>query len=935
MTQFPITPYLKEICSTLHSSPCRAIVLTAETGAGKSTILPLGLLENFEGKILMTEPRRLAVLGVANRVASLLDEECGGQVGYRIHLESKIGKNTRLEVLTEAILIKMLQDDPLLENYNVVVLDEFHERSVNTDLALAFLKEAMELRDDLFVVIMSATIDGEKVSRYLGNAECGIQNAELEGDADDDEGSKKIGKKGTVLQNDAAVNGGAVYQDGTAVNGETVYPNETVFQNETAVNGRGKSQLDVTYVNGGAPIVKIPGRTFPVSVEYDEKSKIEDVVLRLAYSKKESGNVLVFLPGIKEIKRVYEAVAVELGDDEDFEICMLHSSISFDEQKKVLTPVREGCRRIILSSAIAETSLTVPGVTCVVDSGLSRVNKMNVATGMENLVTEMESEFSAAQRCGRAGREQPGKCIRLWNEKEMLVKESLPEILRADLTELVLECAERGIFGAEKIAWIDKPGDGSWAASCELLKNLGCIKADGHITQKGSAVLKMGLHPRLACIALEGNLNDLGTVLLILKYSQYAQSSQAIQKKFVEDLKRRKGNSEFGKRNAELVGETNDEEGSEKIGKMGTDLRSVTALSNSPLLLLAGFPDRLAMRLSEQNSEHSEYQFATGRKATLHKSIKIAPKWIVAPEVMAGDSEGIIFEFEEITEAEVNSWLEGRLETKVECGFVDGKVQKVENTCYGRLVISGRRLVAEAEDYKLAWAGEIRRKGLECLPLDEKCSRFLLRVKFYRQQVGAGFGDESEAGVYGGAVGDRSGTSVFGGTLGDASMTDVNGSGFGDKSEAGDKSSSPTTLETYLKNTVDQWLLPFMTGEKLNSQVIYDALYWFLDGATVDKEVPEIMILPNGAKAKVKYEQQDVIKPTVEIIIQRIFGCMETPKVMGMKVLLKLLSPASRPLQITEDLEHFWTGAWPEICKEMKGRYPKHNWDYRIVEVEK
>ena len=349
MNQYPITPYLDDICVALRESPSRFLILTAETAAGKSTVLPLALLQNFSGKMIMTEPRRIAVLGVANRLAESANS---GEVGYKIHLENHITKETRLEVVTEAILIRQLQSDPALEDYNVIVLDEFHERSVNTDLALAFLKESMMLRDDLFVVIMSATINTKKLQEYLSDC------------------------------------------------GET-------------------------------PVFKLPGRQFPVQVLYEPQKSVVSAV-REALSSFESvqyKNILVFLPSISDIRKAQEAL-LDTGlfdDDGDNELCILHSSISLEEQKRVLKETTK--RRVILSSAIAETSLTVPGVTTVIDSGLARINRLDINTGMEKLTTETESEFSAEQRKGRAGRLCEGTCIRLWNKHDPRIKELAPEIL--------------------------------------------------------------------------------------------------------------------------------------------------------------------------------------------------------------------------------------------------------------------------------------------------------------------------------------------------------------------------------------------------------------------------------------------------------------------------------------------------------------------------
>lgn len=771
ISSFPITPFLEEICDKLKKSQNRAIVLTAETGAGKSTILPLGLLENFDGKILMTEPRRLAVLGVANRVADLLDEKPGDSVGYRIQLETKKSDYTRLEVVTEAILVRELQKDPALEKFNVVVLDEFHERSVNLDLALAFLKEAMMLREDLFVVVMSATIDANKISEYLGS--------------------------------------------------------------ET-------------------PVVDVPGRTFPVEFQY-LPTKTATSAIQYALENTD-GNILAFLPGIYEIRKCYNELIDIYGSckTDNLEIHILHSSINFEDQKKILTPCADNkVRRVIISSAIAETSLTIPGISVVVDSGLSRVNRLNIATGMENLVTERESEFSAKQRAGRAGREKPGKCLRLWEEKNPLPKELAPEILRTDLLSVALECSERGVFEASKIDWLDKPSEAAWKTGFELLLNLGCVKADGHITDKGKAVLQMGVSVRLACIALSAyewkDKNE-----LILKYSSYSKSDRNTQQRFLEKIHNSASN-------------------------YNCDVKKNNQASKG-LICLEGYPDRLGKKISVLNSDKCEFQFASGRKAFCEKS----PEWLVAVEVSAGNSEGKIFEFEEITTEEVQNWLEGKTQIVEECYFEDGKILKFESEVLGRLVIKQKKINSNAADYAKAWAGEVRRKGFGAVPSDKRVEAFLGRVKFYNQQKG--------------------------------------------------------TEPKDLTENVEEWLVPFVTGSNLNAQNVYDALYWYLDGAAIDKEVPEMIILPNGSKAKIKYEMQTlagatdklIIRPVIEIIIQRIFGCFETPKILGMNVLLKLLSPASRPLQITDDLENFWNGTWPEICKEMKGRYPKHNWDYRV-----
>lgn len=775
MNQYPITPYLDDICAALRNSPSRFLILTAETAAGKSTVLPLALLQNFSGKMIMTEPRRIAVLGVANRLA---ESATPGEVGYKIHLENNITKETRLEVVTEAILVRQLQSDPALEDYKVVVLDEFHERSVNTDLALAFLKEAMLLRDDLFVVIMSATIDTKKLQEYLGDC------------------------------------------------GET-------------------------------PIFKVPGRQFPVQVLYEpEKGVVSAVREALSSSRPvQHKNILVFLPGISDIRKAQDAL-LETGlfdENSDNELCILHSSISLEEQKRILKETRK--RRVILSSAIAETSLTVPGVTTVIDSGLARINRLDINTGMEKLTTETESEFSAEQRKGRAGRLCEGTCIRLWDKHDPRVKELAPEILRADLVPLVLECSERGVYAVDGIDWLDCPSCAAWKESSELLLHLGMLKVDGRITDKGKAALTLGVHPRLAGIALadfdsdKGKLNEEGRKLLI-QFSSYSRSSQELQRRFISDLERR--------------------------------LKACGYKENDKpdFLILCGYPDRLAKRTSEPGLEPAEYKFAGGRQARLYN--KRAPLWLCAPDVMAEDKEAVIFDLVELDEAKINDFLETHCEIREICSFAQGTLQKFEQKCFGEIVLSSKKIQVSDGDYAQAWVNKVEEKGISCLPNDNKVESLLLRAEFIEQQ---------------------------------------------------NQAKSENQLEERLRDTVREWLIPFMGGKtNLTSTMVYDALYWYLNGAEIDKLAPETLILENGRRCKVKYEKQSEIRPVIEIIIQRIFGCFTTPQICGKKVLLRLLSPASRPLQVTEDLEHFWTGAWVEICKEMKGRYPKHNWDYRVAE---
>lgn len=819
----PIAPYLDEICKKLESSPSRCLVLTAETGAGKSTALPTALLSHFPGKILMTEPRRLAAVAIADRAAHLIGEETGKTVGYSLHLESKKCPQTRLEVATEAILIRRLQSDPLLEDLNVIVIDEFHERSIYSDLALALLKETMQLRSDLFIIVMSATINYQSLAEYLGSEE------------------------------------------------------------------------------KPAALMKIPGRLFPVEIEYRDNLSIASAIKLSVDKLKDSFNnltndsskntnsskhlsksILVFLPGIYEIKKT----KAELENlNLDAEILTLHSSVSLSEQRKVLNPSENAKVRVILSSSIAETSLTVPDVALVIDSGFSRINKMDLSTGMEKLATERESLFSADQRAGRAGRVQAGKCIRLWNKNDARAQQNTPEIMRADLTQLVLECAEWGACEKSKLSWLEPPPEAAWNSAEFLLESLDCLKSK-RITEKGKAVLSLGLSPRLACVAL-ALYADKKPLSAVTSFTEFKDASEKKQKIFEDDLARRLSKVKFPS----------------------------SLKPQNPFL--AGYPDRLA-KLCEKETETAVYQFPSGRKAILkraelaEKNLAGFPEWIIAVEATGGDTTGKIYSFENIKEGELNEFLSLHVKKEAKFDFIFSeknsiKAKKTEIESFGEIVLGEKNLKVSNEEYSKELCNFLATNRFFKLPLDsnknnlidKKTENFLLRVEFFISHSEAENIDEKNS------------------------------------------SSQDSLAYKYLNlnKLTNVWLLPFINTGSLNAETIYNALYWFLDGNKIDKYVPTSIILPNGRKVKVEYSRiksasksdfsDSVIQPSIEIIIQRIFGCFQTPRIMDVPVVLKLLSPASRPLQITDDLSHFWTDTWPEICKEMKGRYPKHNWDYR------
>lgn len=861
----PVTPHLPKIVDALKSAESKFLVLTAETAAGKSTVVPPALLDAFAGKILMLEPRRLAAVAVASRVAELLGEKCGETAGYRLHLDSCVSAKTRFEVMTEAILVRMMQEDASLEGVSVVILDEFHERSIWTDLSLAFLKDAVQLRDDLFVLIMSATIDTERLTSFLG-----------------------------------------------------------------------------------CDHIHVPGRQYPVEITYRQPEN-RDICVDVADAVKSipiRENVLAFLPGLRELRRTEELLG-PFAESTDSELFVLHSSVPVQEQRKVLSAAQDDTRRIILSSAVAETSVTVPGITYVVDSGLSRINRLNTATGMNHLVTEMESVFSAEQRAGRAGRTAKGNCIRLWREQDIRVRNAPLQIMCTELVQLVLECALWGVHSPEGLSWLDPPPLSAWKAAASFLQLTDCIDKGGLITVKGKLVLKAGVHPRIACIALESLKGNDQAIKYAAKYGL------SLPKGASEDLQRRERQrleNELARR-LQTYRQANAAEKVTGQGKSPLPVAEGEPALPGVLCLLAGFPDRAAYSLGE-----GKYIFPSGRQASLLDSDKKLlspsfPQWIIAIEADAGEREGRIYSFEaipqepssspqkeksqqkqtELTEA-FSVWLEARTEARVSVAFVDKqhtKLKKTETVFFGKIPLKTKVLPASAEDTTAAWCSLALEEGIRALPWNDACSRFLARADFFRRHSKGSGGPKAES---------RPKTvesSVEGWSETEESRPETEE--IWPETERSTVEStktykSPQNLEESLALSVKEWLPPFIsTGTRLTPESLLSALRWKLDGDTVDKNVPERLKLSNGRNCKVTYETRDSRKgasPVIEIIIQQLFGCFMTPKIMGEPVLMKLLSPARRPLQVTSDLENFWKNTWPEICKEMKGRYPKHNWDY-------
>lgn len=948
----PITPFLDEAASLL-AGPERALVLTAETGAGKSTAMPLALLEHFPGKILMLEPRRIAALAVASRVASLLGEEVGETSGYRMHLETCVSKKTRFEVLTEAILVHMLQTDPSLEGVSVVVLDEFHERSVHTDLALAFLKDAVALRDDLHILVMSATMDAERVASYLG--------------------CRTFSVPGRLFPVDVRYR---PYADIA----------------ETALLQRWNGRDDIAGKAARAVLDELA-----LADMQNSRTSVREA--DEAYVK---GDILVFLPGLSELTRARDYILEALpgiglmsaNSTACVDVQILHSSTPFAEQKRILAGnTGKNIRRVILASSIAETSITVPGVTVVIDSGLSRESRYSQAAGMNRLVTLTESEFSAGQRTGRAGRIAPGKCIRLWSEADTRIKDAPPELMHTDLMPVVLECALWGARDIGALDWLDAPPESTWNSCADLLKTLGCLENDGAITRKGRDALSLGVHPRIACVALADRTGAACSKPDALDFAcKYgAQVSRgmnaaavrreeerlraALEKRLaaISDARVSKQTNRKSSDNASASSmvQSSDNASSAFVAQ-SADKASAAFTACGALCLLAGFPDRLA-----HHAGGGVYQFPSGRKAFLPREYlaktndAALPEWIIAPDADAGEREGRIYRWETVAEHApkaddaLSVWLAAHQNVRVEAEFVGAagaqKLKKTEYTCFGEIILKERRLEATASDSASAWETLVRKDGIRALPWSDACDAFLLRWEFrVRHLQGAVKADKTldltasalanalpadtackersassarAAGAHASKAGDALSAKYAG-----AHALSVNNDCGARTDLSADDAVSATAVnyaDACLKELAghpEKWLTAFIPRDgRLTAETVLQALRYALDGEGVDRDVPLRLKLENGRERRLTYEVLEKAEgpvPVLEVIIQQMFGCTETPRVMGEPVLLRLLSPARRPLQITKDLGGFWKNTWPEVCKEMKGRYPKHNWDH-------
>ncbi len=839
MTVLPIDeilPALKQAL-TLHTEA----VLEAPPGAGKTTRVPLALLHEpwLAGqKILMLEPRRLAARAAAERMAQTLGEKVGQTLGYRIRFDTRVGPNTRIEVVTEGILTRMLQSDPSLEGVGLVIFDEFHERSLDADLGLALtLQGRALLRDDnpLRLLLMSATLNGDASARLLG----------------------------------------------------------------------------------GAPLIRSEGRSWPVNIHYGAGAQPgERIEPRVAATvmealREESGSVLVFLPGQREIRETHRLLRDQLhslgSGSDSILLSPLYGDLSLDAQRSAIAPAAPGQRKVVLATAIAETSLTIEGVRVVVDSGLSRQAVFDPATGMSRLQTRRLSRASSVQRAGRAGRTEPGLCYRLWSESQQqaLSPHSEPEIRQADLAPLALQLLQWGITDPNELDWLDAPAPGPYQQALELLQRLGGTLHEGprwSLTPHGERMAQLPAHPRLAHMLLEGcrlGLLELACDLAALLSDRdplgRAQADIALRLAWLHgDIKRQPQERAQWQRLRQQVDQFRTL--CRKLDVLPQSANKISPDNAIAVLIACAYPDRIAVRRQPQGLD---YQLSNGRSARMNPDdpLRNAP-WLATAQLSgrSGDSVDRIQLAAALDPVLFDGPLAALVETRDQVHWQDSenrliaeRQQKIGNLVLAREPLNRIEPGARAA----ALCALIRKRGLGLLPWTQNLQRWRTRVTFVRRQ---------------------------------ALLQNTNAG----SDAASDTASWPDLSDQALLDTLETWLLPWLDRvSHINhfaaldlSTILHNLLPWPLP-QQLDRLAPEHYQLPSGNRARIDYEQDP---PVLAVKLQELFGCSQTPRIGRVALKLHLLSPAQRPLQVTQDLVSFWNNSYRDVQKDMKGRYPKHHW---------
>ncbi|MFD2207165.1 ATP-dependent helicase HrpB [Kiloniella antarctica] len=816
MIDLPINSVLPQISLALDENT--SAVLQAPPGAGKTTVVPIHLIQSGwlgDKKIIMLEPRRLAARAAAVRMAGMLGENVGESVGYRIRLESKISIHTKVEVVTEGILTRILQTDPELSDYGLVIFDEYHERSLQADLGLALCLEAqMALRDDLRILVMSATLDGDAVSKVMG----------------------------------------------------------------------------------GAPIITSEGRSFPVkniygpethrkNISFDVADKVEEVL------RSEKGSVLVFLPGVGEIKRVHDLLRSKTLPS-NVEVRPLYGDLALAEQRSAISTSGAGMRKVVLATSIAETSLTIEGVRVIVDCGYMRSPRFDPSSGMTRLETLRVSRASAEQRAGRAGRLEPGVCYRMWPEVQngALAMQNKPEVLEADLCSLVLELLNWGTTDPSELSWCDMPPASSWKQAVEILSSLGAIDTQGRITPHGKAMSRLPVHPRLAhmlIMAKEQGEGWLGCLLAaLLNERDVLQKSSA---KAPIDLRLRlegvvgKGADKglrFDRQRIKQIKRIAEQYAKQINIKVGgrVDLTMAGAFAS------LAYPDRIGQL---RKNSTGRFKLSSGKGAEIDPLDSLASEpYLVMTNVGGNGASVRVYQALALSELDVRSLHAERIasEDQVRIDEVKGIFlgERVER--FAELILSAKRQKhPDQKSIVKEILRVIRNKGLSFLEPSEKAVQLCQRVATAR--------------CY------------------------------------GEVDDWPDFNEHWLLDNLDVWLTPYLKNvssfkdlKNLDLYTLLSSLLGWDKLQLLNKEFPERFTVPTGNSPRINYNDPEL--PVLEVRLQELFGLSETPSILRGKVPLRLhlLSPARRPLQVTNDLAGFWQNTYHDVKKDMKGRYPRHYW---------
>ncbi|OQM76441.1 ATP-dependent helicase HrpB [Manganibacter manganicus] len=797
LPELPVTTILPALGEALAAG--NGAVLVAPPGAGKTTLVPLALLDapwRGEGRVVLLEPRRLAARAAARRMAALLGEEVGDTVGYAMRMDNRTSARTKIVVVTEGVLSRMILDNPELPGISAVLFDEFHERSLDGDFGLALALDVQgALRPDLRVLVMSATLDGARVAHLLS----------------------------------------------------------------------------------GAPVIESEGRAFPVNIHYRERpagEPIEDAManaIRAALAD-ETGSVLAFLPGQREIERTAERLQGRVGETVD--ITSLYGQLDARAQDAAIRPSPPRRRKVVLATAIAETSITIDGVRVVIDSGLARLPHYEPASGLTRLETVRVSKASAEQRAGRAGRTQPGVAIRLWRAEQTAALPAFtpPEIFAADLSGLVLDCAAFGVADPTSLAFLDPPPAPALTEANALLRALDAIDDAGRLTEAGAAMRGLALPVRLAHMVAEaaktGQAREAAELAVLLTERGLGGDSADLERRLMRFRSEKTPRANAARQLASRLARS-----------LASPHKGEAA--DTGALLLHAWPDRVA----RARGERGRFVLANGSGAALEVADPLAgERWLVVADLQGKARHARITTAATVSEDDIRTVLGNNIVTSREVAFdVEKRAVRLRETQrLGALLLTERMLPAPAGgEADAAILEAVRTHGLSLLPWNKEAESLRSRLGWLHRGLGAPWPDVSDA---------------------------------------------------VLLERLDDWLAPFLSGDPSLAALASSALAAGLMALVpydlqrrIDALAPTHFDAPSGSRVPIRYDSE---APVLAVRVQELFGLDRHPSIAGgmVPLMLELLSPAHRLIQTTRDLPGFWRGSWADVRADMRGRYPRHVW---------